>query len=81
MLDPTLINLALPPQAASARSRELASRAAIHREIEIRARLERPARLSPIAAIRARAAAIAFPAPRPPYGRPAARAELPALPY
>lgn len=81
MTDPTLINLALPPQAASARSRELAHRAAMRREIEIRARLERPERISPIAAIRARAAAIAFPAPRRPYGRPAARTELPALPY
>lgn len=80
-MDPTLINLALPPEAAAARRIELAQRAAVRREIEIRARLERPSRRPLIAAIRDRAAAIAFPAPQPPYGRPAPRAQLPSLPY
>ena len=75
MLDPMIVNLALPPRGLTVREIELARRA------EAMLRLQTVNRPSAVAAIVARLRAIAFPAPRPPYGRPLGRADQPALPY
>ena len=81
MFDPMIVNLALPPRGLTVREIELAHRAEAMLRLQTVNRPARPARPSAVAAIVARLRAIAFPAPRPPYGRPLGRADQPALPY